>query len=57
MKPTRYHALRRTSPKGGPFIGTCTLCGKTDLLLKDMQLECLNIRGLDQNAALLELIE
>lgn len=27
----RTHILVRTSPKGEPFVGDCTLCGATDL--------------------------
>jgi len=25
------HSLERTSPKGTPFIGTCTKCGRSNL--------------------------
>lgn len=25
------HAVERTSPKGGPFLGTCTKCGQVNL--------------------------
>ena len=27
----RKHILERTSPKGGPFRGTCVRCGQTEL--------------------------
>ncbi len=36
------HSLKRTSPKGGPFIGTCINCGKTDLPLARANEDCKN---------------
>lgn len=53
---TRTHSIERTSPKGGPFMGTCTLCGQTGLTFSD-ESECPNQRGLSQDEALLEAIE
>jgi hypothetical protein len=53
----RSHALNRTSPFGGPFIGTCFLCGRAGVTLSQMAMEeCPNIRGLDPSEALLEAI-
>lgn len=38
------HALTRTSPKGGPFIGTCMKCGKTGVTIKQQRTEeCENV--------------
>lgn len=51
-----YHAIERTSPKGTPFIGTCRLCGKPNLLAKQALEECENVRGLTQDEALIETI-
>lgn len=36
------HSLNRTSPKDGPFIGTCMKCGTEGLSLSDAQGECQN---------------
>ena len=36
------HALERTSPKGGPFIGRCTKCGREGIPLKEMHGHCPN---------------
>lgn len=57
MAEQRTHALERTSPKGGPFIGTCRLCGKAGLRLGDALKPCENQRGLSADEALLEAIE
>ena len=56
MKATT-HAIERTSPKGGPFIGTCTLCGTPGLRMGDALKPCPNQRELSEDDALLELIE
>lgn len=53
-RPSRKHSLRRTSPKGREFIGTCVLCGRQGLTLKDMNEECENVRGLSEGEALRE---
>lgn len=34
------HSLERTSPKGGPFIGTCTKCGMRDIPAARMSEPC-----------------
>jgi hypothetical protein len=57
MKLAQQHAINRTSPKGGPFIGTCSLCGVTDLRISDATKYCENVRGLTEEEALLEAIE
>lgn len=47
MNPNLMHALSRTSPKGGPFIGTCMKCGKTGLTLEQVRREeCQNPAGM-----------
>lgn len=51
------HAMHRTSPKGGPFVGTCYLCGKTGLTIADGLKDCENPRGLTQDEAVLEAID
>lgn len=52
------HALHRTSPKGTPFVGTCSNCGRSGLSLDDMAVqECDNVRGLTQEQTLLEAIK
>lgn len=55
-QPSKLHSLARTSSKGGPFVGTCTLCGKQGLTLKAMNEECENVRGATQGQALMEAI-
>lgn len=51
------HSLERTSPKGGKFIGTCTLCGVAGLTIADSQKDCENVRGLTNEEAVLEAIK
>lgn len=50
------HSLRRTSPKGKPFIGTCVLCGEEGLTPDDCTDECPNLRGLTPDEALVEAV-
>lgn len=52
----KHPLINRTSPKGGPFIGTCAACGKRGItnLMED---GCENVRGLTQEQALHEAIE
>lgn len=51
------HSIERTNPKGSPFIGRCTKCGKTDLTFADQDKEtCPNPGGVSQNQALLDAI-
>ena len=47
------HSLRRTSPKGGSFYGTCTKCGQTDLPSSAVTRECENVANLTQDEALM----
>ena len=54
---TDTHALARTSPKGGPFIGTCMKCGMEGLSTSDMRNQCLNPAALTQNETLLMAIK
>lgn len=54
--PRRSHSLNRTSPKGHSFVGTCSLCGKTNLTIADMNSECENVRGLTDDEAAVEAI-
>jgi hypothetical protein len=53
----KYHSLERTSPKGGPFIGTCVLCGTKNLPMSAARQECENWRGLSQDDAIIEAIK
>lgn len=55
-KLAHMHSLRRTSPKGQKFIGTCVLCGTEGLSFANMNDECPNQRGLSQDDALIEAI-
>jgi len=47
------HSLRRTSPKGGPFTGTCTKCGREGIALADMHGGCPNPANLSDGDALM----
>ena len=51
------HALRRTSPKGELFIGTCMKCGKSGLRLGQLYERCANPGGMTQGETLLAAIE
>lgn len=51
------HALERTSPKGGPFVGYCTKCGKTGLPISAVHDECPNPSGITQTQAILSAVE
>lgn len=55
MQP-ELHAVERTSPKGGPFIGTCVRCGRTGLTIAEAMRECDNPSGMSQDEALLQLL-
>jgi hypothetical protein len=48
--------IERTSPKGRPFVGTCTACGTRGLTLANMNDECPNQRGVTQDEALIDAI-
>lgn len=47
------HALERTSPKGGPFVGRCTKCGMTGLQMSAVLEPCENLRGMSEDDALM----
>jgi hypothetical protein len=51
------HSLERTSPKGGPFIGRCVLCGKPGLKSSDALKPCPNPRGVTSNESVINAIE
>lgn len=52
------HALTRTSPKGGPFIGRCMNCGRENMTLDQaMTQECPNPAGFTQDETLIRAIE
>lgn len=51
------HALRRTSPKGGPFLGTCLKCGQENLPAAAIGKPCANPANLTQDEALIIAIE
>jgi hypothetical protein len=53
---TVTHALERTSPKGGPFLGTCCLCGATNLPMRAALEPCPNPRGVTSDEALMQAI-
>lgn len=55
QQPT--HSIERTSPKGGPFLGTCRLCGKENLTMADALMPCPNPRKVTADDALLEAID
>jgi hypothetical protein len=50
------HHIDRTSPKGGPFRGTCRLCGTPGLTIEQVNDDCPNQRGLSSAEALVEAI-
>ena len=50
------HSLRRTSPYRESFVGTCVLCGKEGLTIKDMNKRCRNVAGKTQDEALIDAI-
>lgn len=51
------HALNRTSPKGGPFFGTCFKCGTENLPASAVGKPCANPANITRNEALLMAIE
>ncbi len=52
---TKHH-INRTSPKGQEFLGTCYLCGRENLRVKDALEDCENVRGLSAEDALVEAV-
>lgn len=55
--PGEPHALFRTSPKGGPFIGRCMRCGMEGLTFATMNSGCANPAGETQEQSLIRAIE
>jgi uncharacterized OB-fold protein len=53
MTAARFHALERTSPKGGPFFGTCLQCGRSNLPISAYREKCENVSRLSEEEALL----
>lgn len=51
------HALNRTSPKGGPFFGTCMKCGRKNLPSSAALEPCDNPSGMTDDEALIRAIE
>jgi len=51
------HALIRTSPKGGPFIGYCVNCGKTTLPYHAVHEPCENLAGRSEDATKIAILE
>ena len=49
------HLIIRTSPKGGPFLGTCKYCGQQNLKIEDANKEC--PKGKSTQQALIEAID
>ena len=57
MKKMVCHALERTSPKGGPFLGYCILCGKENLPIAACGKKCSNPRNVSRDDAIISAIE
>lgn len=59
MKETvaTLHSIKRTSPKGSPFIGECVLCGKQGLTTADLNSSCENKSYITEEHALMEFVE
>jgi hypothetical protein len=55
-QPSTTHALVRTSPKGGPFRGTCIQCEATDLPAEAAMQPCPNPGGRTQTQSLLTVL-
>lgn len=51
------HCIERTSPKGGQFIGTCSLCGQRRLTIADITRTCPNPSGLTDDQIVAQAIE
>ena len=50
------HSLVRTSPKGGPFVGKCVLCGEEGLSLSATRW-CPNPQSITEEQAVLTAIK
>lgn len=51
------HAVIRTSPKGGPFIGHCSKCGEKGLGMGAALRDCPADNLISDEAALLEILD
>lgn len=51
------HVLERTSPMGGPFLGTCILCGSKGLTMRQANEPCMNPAMVSERDALIAAIE
>lgn len=51
------HNIERTSPKGGPFIGTCVLCGKPGLTSGQVNEFCANPNSVTQEESVMSAIK
>lgn len=51
------HVLERTNAFGAPFVGRCTLCGKTGLRMAQANEACANPARIRADHALLAAIE
>ncbi len=51
------HAVIRTSPKGGPFLGKCTKCGREGLRLGGALEECPADDVVSDSQALLDILK
>lgn len=56
MSEQEPHALSRTNPKGVPFIGKCTKCGREGLSSPFESLPCANPSGETQEQSLIRAI-
>jgi hypothetical protein len=55
---TRHPLVKRTSPKGQDFLGTCASCGKTNITAEQVSSEeCSNPSGYTRERALMEALE
>lgn len=51
------HSLRRTSPMGQQFVGTCTLCGQEGLTARQANDACPNPRGVTRDQMILDAVD
>jgi len=54
---TPLHALTRTSPKGGPFIGRCFRCGLENLPAEAVTQPCINTANLSAAETILHAVK
>ena len=56
MTIARTHCIERTSPKGGPFIGICRLCGMPGLRSGQANEFCPNPNSLTDEEAIIDAV-